>query len=154
MSTNDQLSKSPMWPWPSWMMGRMPNPLDFFAAPQNLAQSILPGWVFGSQINITEQNSSAPDTERAIVAAQSYGRQLGRVIDALTALIAELPKTKREAPAFAALTELQDHIDEIKSRSAARRIALVAADLATLKRTQPDEYGRVAAELRKALEEN
>lgn len=154
MNTDDQLAKSPMWQWPSWMMGRMPNPLDFFAAPQNLAQSILPGWVFGSQINVTEQNSSAPDTEREIVAAQSYGRQLGRVIDTLTALIAELPKAKREAGAFAALTELHDQIDEIKSRSATRRLARIATDLATLKRTQPDEYDRVAAELREALGES
>src|SRR5260370_41076569 len=94
MSSDSQLSNPPTWDWPSWMKGSMPNPLDIFAAPQNVAQSILPGWVFGSVINVTEQNSSAPDTEREIVATHSYGRQLGRVIDALAVLIAELPKAK------------------------------------------------------------
>jgi hypothetical protein len=69
MSSDSQLSNPPGWDWPSWMKGSMPNPLDFFAAPRNFVQPILPGW-FGSVTNITEQNSSAPDTEREIVAAQ------------------------------------------------------------------------------------
>jgi hypothetical protein len=96
MSSDSQLSNSPGWDWPSWMKGSVPNPLDVFAAPRNLVQPILPGWVFGSVTNITEQNSSAPDTEREIIAAQSYGRQLGRVMDALAILIADLPKAKQQ----------------------------------------------------------
>ena len=45
MSSNSQLSNPPGWDWPSWMKGSMPNPLDFFAAPRNFVQPILPGWV-------------------------------------------------------------------------------------------------------------
>jgi hypothetical protein len=97
MSSDFQLSNPPTWDWPSWMKGSMPNPLDVFAAPRNLVQPILPGWVFGSVTNVTEQNSSAPDTEREIVAGQSYGRQLGRVMDALAVLIADLPEAKQGA---------------------------------------------------------
>src|SRR5262249_42009991 len=103
MSSGSSASKSPMWDWSSWMRGSMPNPLDVFTAPRNLVQPILPGWVFGNMINVTEKNSSAPDTEREIVAAHSYGRQLGRVMDAVATLIAELPRAKQDATAFALL---------------------------------------------------
>ena len=139
------------WDWPFWMKGSMPNPLDFFAAPRNFVQPILPGW-FGSVTNITEQNSSAPDTEREIVAAQSYGRQLGRVMDALAVLIADLPKTKQDATAFEEFAKLRREIDGIKAEAGARRLDRIAADLATLKETKPEEYKRLAATLREALE--
>jgi hypothetical protein len=138
-----------MWDWPSFLKGSMPNPLDVFAAPQNLLQPILPGW-FGSVTNITEQNSSAPDTERAIVAAQSYGRQLGRVMDALAVLIAASPKAQGEK-AFEEFAKLRREIEDIKAKGAARRLDRIAADLATLKATSPAEYDRVAATLREAL---
>ena len=104
MSRDSQLSNPPAWDWPSWIKGSMPNPLDVFAAPQTLVQPILPGWVFGSVTNVTEQNSSAPETEREIIAAQSYGRQLGRVMDALAVLIADLPKAEQDAKAFQEFT--------------------------------------------------
>ncbi|WP_458196064.1 hypothetical protein [Bradyrhizobium sp. UFLA05-153] len=133
------------------MKGSMPNPLDFFAAPRNFVQPILPGWVFGSVTNITEQNSSAPDTEREIVAAQSYGRQLGRVMDALAILIADLPKAKQDASAFEEFAKIHRDINEIKAQAAARRLNNIAADLATLKETKPEEYERLAATLREVL---
>ena len=151
MSSNSQLSNPPGWDWPSWMRGSIPNPLDFFAAPRNFVQPILPGW-FGSVINITEQNSSAPDTEREIVAAQGYGRQLGRVMDALAVVIADLPKEQQNAPAFEEFAKLRREIDDIKAQAAARRLDRVAADLATLKETKPEEYERLTVTLRKALE--
>ena len=150
MSSDFQLSNPPGWDWPSWMKGSMPNPLDFFAAPRNFVQPILPGW-FGSVINITEQNSSAPDTEREIVAAQSYGRQLGRVMDALAVLIADLPKAKQDATAFKEFAKIRREIDDIKAQAAARRLDRIAADLAT-KETKPKEYERLAATLREAVD--
>jgi hypothetical protein len=151
MSSDSQLSNPPGWDWPFWMKGNMPNPLDFFAAPRNVVQPILPGW-FGIVTNITEQNSSAPDTEREIVSAQSYGRQLGRVMDALAVLIADLPKAKQDATAFEEFAKLRREIDSIKADVAARRLERIAADLATLKETKPEEFARLAATLREALE--
>jgi len=151
MSNDSQLSNAPRWDWPSWMKGSMPNPLDFFAAPRNFVQPILPGWVFGSVTNITETNSSAPDTEREIVAAQSYGRQLGRVMDAVAVLIADLPEAQQKATAFAKFAEIRGEIDDIKAKAAARRLDRAAADLATLKETKPEEYERVVATLRESL---
>jgi hypothetical protein len=151
MRSDSQVSR-PMWDWPSWMKGSLPNPLDVVAAPQNLLQPILPGWVFGSVTNITEQNSSAPDTEREIVAAHSYGRQLGRVMDALALLIADLPKAKQDQEAFKEFAKVRREIDDIKANAAARRLNRIAADLATLKETKSDEYERLAALLSEVLE--
>jgi hypothetical protein len=149
MSSDLRSSSPPMWDLPNWLRGSVPNPLDVFAAPQNLVQPILPGWVFGNVTNITEQNSSAPDTEREIVANQSYGRQLGHVMDALAVLIAQSPK--QDDPAFADFAKMRREIDDIKTRAAVRRLDRVAADLATLKQGKPEDYERVATALRDAL---
>jgi hypothetical protein len=151
MSSDSQISNPSRWDWPSWMTASMPNPLDFFAAPRNFAQPILPGWVFGSVTNITGQNSSAPDTEQEIVAEHSYGRQLGRVMDAVAVLIADLPKVKQDATAFEEFNKIRREIDDIKAQAATRRLDHIAADLATLKETKPEEYERLAATLREAL---
>jgi hypothetical protein len=151
MSSNSQLSNQLPWDWSSWLKGSVPNPLDFFAAPQSLVQPVLPGWVIGSVTNITEQNSSAPDTEREIVAAQSYGRQLGRVMDALAVLIDNLPEAKQDATAFKEFAKIYREINDIKAKAAAGRIDRIAADLATLQETNPEEYERLTAMLRKVL---
>jgi hypothetical protein len=135
--------------WPLWPFGL----LDRAAPAPSLRfdQPINPGWTFGNLISVTEQNSASPDTERDIVAAHSYGRQLGRLMDAVAALIAELPEAGRQAPAFNELLTLRDKIENIKSRAAARRLDRFAADLAELKKSDVAEYRRVAAELEATL---
>jgi hypothetical protein len=147
MSNDSQLSNP--WDWRSWpWMTGMSNPPD---APRNLAQPILPGWF--SVTNITEQNSSAPDTEREILAKHSYGRQLGRVMDAVAVLIGDLPAERQEESAFKEFAAIRDEIDKIKTQAAARRLNCIAADLATLKKTKPREYESLAAKLRETLGE-
>lgn len=69
-------------------------------APQMLSQPILPGWTFADTVNVTEENSASPETERQIVSRYSYGRQLGRVLDAVNGLIAERPDTAPEPPSI------------------------------------------------------
>src|SRR5579872_2551666 len=130
-STSNPSTTSPNWNgWPFWFpnIERLPA-----LAPNKLDQQINPGWTFGNLISVTEQNSTAPDTERNIVAAHSYGRQLGRVMDALAELIDDLPETKQQSPAFRKFAELQGEIAKIKSRSAARRIDRLVADLEELR---------------------
>lgn len=107
-------------------------------------------WSF-SNFTINEQNSSAPDTERNIVAAESYGRQLGRVLDALAVLIADLREQQQRRPALQDLLALHEKIDGIKSRSAAGRVDRFLADLDELKVSNADAYRRVMARLRDAL---
>jgi len=147
MDNPSQQSRSPtwaMWPWE-----KLPNPFAIFT-PQALDQPINPGWSFGNII-VTEQNSSAPDTEREIVAADSYGRQLGRIIDALSVLIAERSKSSPHAKALDDLLELHEKIENIKTRAAARRLERIKADLALLRQKDAGEYERLATALRKAL---
>jgi len=151
-STSNPSTTSSTWNglplWPFAILERAPA-----LAPKDLQQQINPGWTFGNLISVTEQNSSSPDTERDIVAAHSYGRQLGRVIDAVAALIDELPPARQQNPAFRKLAELQDQITRIKTRSAARRLDRIAADLEELRTTDHAEYQRVAGMLRVTLDQ-
>ena len=151
MTSESQASSSSMWDWWQTWMKAMPNPLGASAAPQTLDQAILPGWVFGGVVNVTEQNSAAPDTEREIVSAHSYGRELGRLMDAVAALVADLPQAKQTAKPFARLKELQQDIDRIKTNGAARRLDRVIADLEVLRETKHADYDRIAARLREVL---
>ncbi len=149
-TSNPSTQSSSLTGWPM-------SPLDFFerllpTAPRSLNQPINPGWTFGNLISVTEQNSSAPDTERNIVAVHSYGRQLGRLMDAVAVLIEDLPEAKQQSPAFRQLADLQEEIAKIKSRSAAHRLDLFAADLEELRKTNKAEYQRVAKELRVILD--
>jgi hypothetical protein len=114
-------------------------------------QPINPGWTFGNVISIDEHNSSAPDTERNIVAAESYGRQLGRIMDAVAELIAARPFSAQKSPALIEFIALRDKIDKIKTQSAANRLDRIAADLATVKNGDVSEYQRLAKKLRNAL---
>jgi hypothetical protein len=59
---------SDLWPW-------LQPPVGIFSQP------ILPGWT--PTLNINSNNSTAPQTEMAVVEKHSYGRQLGRISDAL-----------------------------------------------------------------------
>jgi hypothetical protein len=132
--------------WRSWM-----DPLGLFRVPQNFSQPILPGWMVGGVINVDENNSSSPQTEREVVATYSYGTQLNRLMDAVCALIESLPPATRETPAFSKLLELSEDIGRVKSEGAAKRLEWVASDLARLKATNPAEYESVVAKLRTVL---
>ena len=150
-STSNASTTSPTWNglplWPFAILERTPA-----LAPNTLDQQINPGWTFGNLISVTEQNSSSPDTERAIVAVNSYGRQLGRVIDAVAALIDGLPEDERQDPAFTKLIKLQSEIAQIKSHSAARRLDRFTADLEELRTTDHAEYQRVVKQVRAVLD--
>ena len=133
----------PAWPFWPFDLSNLTNS----ATSVDITQPINPGWTFGNLISVTEQNSSAPDTERDIVAAESYGRQLGRVIDALVVLITDVPESKREEPAFAKLIELHEKIESIKVRAASRRLDRFVADVTALRTANDTEYQRVKTKL-------
>jgi hypothetical protein len=121
--------------WPIW-----PN-----LAPERLDQPILP-ITFSTTIN--EANSSAPDTERRILAQDSYGRQIGRLMD-VVALLAE-----REAaadPGFSQdrcvtdLLELKARIDREKTEARRTRQDRLVEDLLDLKRRDAATFKAVIA---------
>lgn len=87
---------------------------------------------FGSQIGLINLNlgySSAPQVEEEVLNdVGSYGRQLGRVGDALAVLIThfrpEQPLTPTERRALERLREMLDEIAEIKERNGRKAIRI------------------------------
>jgi hypothetical protein len=120
---------------------------DLGLAPEKLAQSILPGWA----ITINGINSSAPQTEVEVLQHHSYGRQLGRMADALEALIEERGQDGSSDERFKEFITMKREIDEIKLDAAATRLDRVQADLAALKVARPAEYRRLRDALRGVL---
>jgi hypothetical protein len=141
------------WSWPWRVAGAGTSSSPSFA-PQALDQPILPGWTFANSINVTEANSSSPETEREIVAAHSYGQQLGRIMDVLDELVRKQPAGSLSAQHVREFDELRNDIETIKARQAAKRVEQMITDLAAVKRRDPDEYQRLATELRKVLEDS
>jgi hypothetical protein len=140
------------WPWagidPAAWMNAWWSRLGL--APQNLVQPILSGWA----ITINGINSSAPQTEVEVVQRHSYGRQLGRMADALQALIDERGQGAPANPRFAEFTEMKREIDKLKHDAAAARVERLRADLAELKAARPAEYRRLRDALRRALDDD
>ncbi len=110
-------------------------------APDTLNQSILPGWSF---MTVNEGNSSAPGTEQRIVAGDSYGRQIGRMMDVMAFM---LNGTPTDDPAFAkALTDFKDmkaKIDEIKLDAQKARQDRLIEDLLALKRRNETQFNAI-----------
>ncbi|WP_145201017.1 hypothetical protein [Sphingobium sp. B2] len=121
-------------------------------APQKLWQSINGGWSFGNII-VNENNSSAPQTEQAIVAQQSYGRQIGKLLDAVDTLARRQPDWSDTEPLKAAI-DLKIRVDGVKLAMAQRRIDQLRGDLELLRAAGPaDQYDASVAALRKLLAE-
>jgi hypothetical protein len=117
--------------------------------PQSFSQPILPGWTFGNII-VNGSNSSAPAAELAIVAKESYGRQIGKLLDAVAALIEQRADGK-PPKAFTELIALREKVDKIKVESAKRSLEQITQDLQTLKDNNIEAYKAEVASLRKLL---
>ena len=75
-------------------------------------------------------------------------------MDVLDELIRKQPSGSLDARPVREFAELRNDIEMIKARQAANRAEQMITDLAAVKRHDPDEYQRLAAELRKVLEED
>jgi uncharacterized protein YfkK (UPF0435 family) len=131
-------------------------------APESLRQVINP-WSFWTQqgfINVNLMQSSDPGMERDIVEnVAGYGRQLGRIGEALRVLIdhgavraAALSPEERKA--VRDFTDMTDQISDLKAKReqlTARQVDKFVDTLARLREKNPDGYQRVAERLRAAL---
>jgi hypothetical protein len=124
---------SPLWPWPaSW-------------APQWLDQRFNNGWTFGNVI-VTTQNSSAPEVEREVVSRHSYGRQIGRLVEAVAVLAKQVPGAASR-PEVKDLLALCEEVRRIKEEAKDRRAGELLDELKALKKRDPKAW----AELVKAV---
>lgn len=106
-------------------------------APQSLDQRFNNGWTFGN-VNVSFANSRAPEVEREVVSRHSYGRQIGRLMDAVVRLAA---KTGTENdPQVKPLIELARQIEDIKEKAKQDRARDLLEELKVLKRTDPKAW--------------
>ena len=115
--------------WRPWLTASL--------APKELWQSINSGWSFGN-VTINEQNSSAPQTEQAILAQESYGRQIGKLLDAVSELIKEHPESA-DNKAYGEVAALKARIDRLKHETAVSRIDQLRRDLDLLRTSDRPE---------------
>jgi hypothetical protein len=109
-------------------------------APRNLTQPINPGWTFGNVIQVTEQNSTAPDTEQQIVSRHSYGRQIGRLMDAVALLLEHADATTRDDTRAQDFNTLQRDVQAIKREQVAARLQRRRDELVALRRDHPEVW--------------
>jgi len=95
------------------------------------------GWTFGN-VYVTQANSASPEAEREIVGRFSYGRQLGRLSDAVVAL-AQASGLDSD-PKIQPLVEMAREIDAMKERAKQRRSTQLLDELKALKRDDPSAW--------------
>ena len=136
------------WPWTlSWPMPGGGSGLPQFSfAPERLWQPINPGWSFGNLI-VNQQNSSAPEVEQALVSQHSYGRQIGKLMDAVEALAKALPATASD-PAIKAFGALVEDVDRIKKAATHQRLDRLREQIEALKTQDPAAWQQLASSLR------
>jgi hypothetical protein len=127
-------------------------------APDTLVQPILPGWSFMNLI-LNERNSRSPDTEISILREASYGRQLGRLINVVDALLDRADKasfTGKDAAAVRAFLDLRETIEAAKERArpdwlSEEGMTDLAEALDALRTKDPALHGRLCRILRRAV---
>ena len=85
--------------------------LTAWSVAPTFSQPILPGWT----INVNSNNSTSPRTEGLVVSKFSYGQQLGRISDALEAIVATLPAKTQADPAVVAFLKMKAAVDVLKA---------------------------------------
>ena len=143
-ATSDR-DQAPWWAWP-WSAAASTRVPWFGVAPQSLTQPINPGWSFGNVI-VNSVNSSAPDVEQQIVSQHSYGRQIGRLMDAVEALSEALPQNGNDQR-IKAFRELAAEVQEIKKEMAPRRLEQLRSELEWLKSNDPAGWEKLREMLR------
>jgi|SRR5678815_2407217 hypothetical protein len=155
---NGSTSVSPATYWLTWPLQFAELATQAFhgngiqAAPDVLAQNINP-WT----ININSNNSSAPGTEQRILARHSYGRQLGRLMDAVDLLVNDLEARNASVSGnerVKAFHSLKDEIDGIKVKAAQRRLESIGADLELLRGADEQAYRELKERLRNLVRDD
>jgi hypothetical protein len=141
-------------------------PLPISAPTGDVAQAINPmSWLFRTSaqtglVNITTGRSEDPVLEHRIVAeVASYGRQLGRVIDALCVVVAQMPQTdltRQQRALLAEFTKLAEEIAAVKIATRAARVSepeidRLIGEIEALRESDPTLHRRLTARLQAAF---
>jgi hypothetical protein len=105
--------------------------------PQSVEERFNNGWTFGNLV-VNLGNSRAPEVEREVVSQHSYGRQLGRLTDAVVAIAKQIGATAD--PGVEPLIQLAKEIDAIKAKASRRRGDELLDELRALKRRNPRQW--------------
>jgi hypothetical protein len=132
------------WSWPFSALTAWPQWPSL--APKSNYQDINPGWSFGNVITVNSVNSTAPDVERAVVSQHSYGRQIGRLMDAVAALI-DVSHVKADDTRITQFQELKAKIDAIKKEMPPERIARLRREIQELHDSDKDDERAAFKEL-------
>lgn len=122
--------------WQAWwrMLG-IRFPLSGDAVQGDIEPALVRGGQLGF-LNINTTRAGDPSLERQIITeVASYGRQLGRLVDAVGVLSRHQDRdgmTADDLHALDQLQELADRIDATKARAAAERIDQIVADVKAL----------------------
>lgn len=156
MSDNGQDATPAANPWFDWALGPWRAALSSWPAaafaPQSLMQPINPGWTFGNVI-VNDQNSTAPDTEEEILRHHSYGRQIGRLMDAVTLLIEHAAPAVKKDPRATDLAEIQREVEQIKRAQEKRRVSRLRDELVAIKRADAKAWRALRDEVDRAAPE-
>jgi len=118
---------------------------------EDVEEVIIEGWPpVPHALILNEHNSRAPDTERAILSEESYGRQIGKLLDAVHELIKDKPGSDSN-PALRDITVLRDKVERVKRETAVSRIDQLRRDLELLKASDKVEFQKRIEGLRALL---
>jgi uncharacterized lipoprotein YmbA len=112
-------------------------------APDHLDQPILP-WTWAVTVN--NNNSGSPATEAEIVGRYSYGRQLGRISEALACLLEERGDEPPDGRVREFL-EMVRGIEEVKKQGAVDRAEQLRRDLVAVRDADPARYAHLLRDL-------
>jgi hypothetical protein len=124
------------WPLQAWSS---PSPS---LAPRELTQPINSGW---SLLNVTYNNSSAPAIERDVLQQHSYGRQIGRLMDALSVLVERLPASAKDDQRIEDFLALVQDVARIKENARLPRLERLQKDIEALRQEDPKAYAQLKA---------
>ncbi|NDZ13513.1 hypothetical protein C7T35_11525 [Variovorax sp. WS11] len=124
------------WPLQAWSPPSL--------APSELTQPINSGWSF---FNVTYNNSSAPAIERDVLQQHSYGRQIGRLMDALSVLVERLPAGAKDDRRIKDFLALAKEVAQIKENARLPRLERLQKDIEALRQEDPKAYVQLKAML-------
>ena len=120
------------WPLPQWPLAQI--------APRELTQPINSGWSF---LSVSYNNSSAPAIERDVLQQHSYGRQIGRLMDAVALLVERLPAAAKDDPRIAEFKALAADVARIKKSARLPRLERLREDIEALRQEDPKAYAQL-----------